>query len=262
MANDRLQQLYEKAWKGNDTYTDDEQIRLIKACEVMRADARRRTLGRRYEVLDVGCGVGPLRRWLPVEQFCIHGTDLSEEAAGLARRQYDTCRVADVEGEWPHPPASLDAVHAGAVLEHVIDWHAPLNHANRVLRDGGLLVVSVPNLRYWKEIKRLALGRLPHWMAVMEHLHAYTPKFLTQLLALHGFQVESLEADLLNFPLLPSRSRWLTRWLGGFGSVIIVSARLRQRVRAEHDSRAAEFPHHSPAPLHSIVVHAPDRRAA
>ena len=79
--------------------------------------------------------------------------------AAIAARNYDKCEVADIEEPWPVEPASFDGLHAGAILEHVVNWHAPLNSANRALRDDGLIVVSVPNLRYWKEVRKLIVGK-------------------------------------------------------------------------------------------------------
>ena len=205
-------------------------------------------------MLDIGCGVGPLRRWLAVSEFRIVGLDLSEEAVTEAARHYDICEVGDVEEPWAFEPESFDGVHAGAVMEHVLDWHRPLNEANRVLRDAGLLLVSVPNLRYWKEIRRLLRGRQPHWLRSMHHVHAYTRDFLCTLLSIHGFKVETVEADRVNLPGLPRRSRWLVRRFAGLGSVLIVEARLSRRVRVEDRSRSDEFTNHKPVELRSIEI--------
>jgi SAM-dependent methyltransferase len=254
MPKGTKQKLYEKAWHAEKPYDRKEIIRLVKACELIRRHCEDLWAGRRYDLLDVGCGVGPMREWLPAERFNITGLEISETAAAAARENYDACEVADVEATWPVEPAGFDGIHAGAILEHVADWHAPLNHANTALRDGGLLVVAVPNLRYWKEIRRLIRGRQPHWLTDVQHLHGYTPKFLTTLVSLHGFEVFSLEADRVNLPLLPNRSRWVTRRFAGIGSVLILAGRLTRRVRVEDDSRADEFPNHKPVALRSIEI--------
>jgi 2-polyprenyl-3-methyl-5-hydroxy-6-metoxy-1,4-benzoquinol methylase len=253
MANERLQQFYAQAWK-DEGYSSEESLRLEKACELVRREAQSQSLGRPFEVLDVGCGVGPLRTWLPADDFRLHGIDLSAEAAAIARGHYNTCHAGDVEDAWPFAAASMDVVHAGAVLEHVIDWHAPLNHANRVLRDGGLLVVSVPNLRYWKEIFRLVRGRLPLWMSLMGHLHAYTPQFLAKLLTIHGFRVFDVEADRLGIRWLPRHWRWPTRWFAGFGASVILAARLQRRVRVEDQKESHRYPHFRAVGLRSIEI--------
>ena len=86
---------------------------------------------------------------------------------------------------------------------------------------------------------------------------SYTPKFLAQLVSLHGFEVASVEADRVNLPLLPRRSRWFERRFAGIGSVLILAAHLRRRVRVEDDSRSDEFPDHKPLALRSIEVNMP-----
>jgi SAM-dependent methyltransferase len=244
---------YVRTWRADHGYDDRELVRLGKACRAIRSYARHGA-ARRCDVLDVGCGVGPLRQFLAREDFRIVGMDLSPELVAVAGQNYDEGLVADATGRWPFDDASFDAVNLGALMEHVPDWHAPLNQANRVLREGGLLVISVPNLRYWKEIRRLLQARQPHWLMDMQHVHAYTPRFLRDLVVLHGFEVLSLEADRLNIPLPGGKSDWLCRRLAGWGSVMILSARLGRRTRVEDCSRTEQFPRYKPVALRSIEV--------
>jgi SAM-dependent methyltransferase len=241
------------AWHGQDPYTEEETLRLRRSCEMLREDAEQAAVGRRYDVLDVGCGIGPLRQWLPAARFRITGIDMNPHAVETAKQHYDSCLLLDGEQEWPLPAASLDAVHAGAILEHVINWHGPLNQANRTLRDGGLLVASVPNLCYWKSLKRMLRFKQPHWLTQMKHVHGYTLTFLRELIELHGFEITALEADRVNLPLLRDRP-WVLRKCAAIGSVFVLSARLVRRVRVEDRDLAYKFPAHTPVGLRSIEV--------
>jgi len=245
-------ELNAEAWHADRPYDPVEAIRLERACAAIRRHADAVSPSRAYRLVDVGCGVGVLRQWLSRDRFHITGLDISAAAVAVARQQYDACEVADIERDWPLPPASADGVHAGAVQEHVLDWHAPLNQANRVLGDAGLLLISTPNLRYWKEIRRLIGNRQPHWLKDMTHVHGYTPRFLRELVSLHGFEVVDLEADRVNLPLLPRRCG--SRWLAGFGATLILSARLVRRCRVEDDSRAPQFPRWRSVGLRAIEV--------
>lgn len=253
MTDEFKQAINATAWHGEEPYDAKETVRLRRVCELLSEHAQGRQ-GQRVDLLDVGCGVGPLRQFLPVEAFRIVGLEISEEAAALARRNYDACEVCDVERPWPLEPASHDAVHAGAVMEHVLDWHAPLNQANVALRDGGVLVIAVPNLRYWKEIRRLIRGRQPHWLQCMKHVHGYTPKFLKALVGIHGFEPICMEADRVNLPWPGGNSRWARRRFAGWGSVLILVSRLVRRVRVEDRDRAVEFSDHKPVACRSIEV--------
>ncbi len=250
MGDGAAADIYTRAWHGDQPYDEKERIRLRKCCELFRehADAERLDA---YRLLDIGCGIGPLREWLRTERFEITGLEMSREAAAIAQRSYDRCLIGDVEAPWSLADAAFDGVHAGAVLEHVVDWHAPLNNANRVLRPDGLLAVAVPNLRYWKELRRLIRGRQPHWLKEMGHLHAYTPGFLRSLLELHGFEVVSMEADRVNLPMLPD-SRRLCRRFAGIGSVLIAAGRLRRRTRIEDVGKSHLFENYREVGLRSI----------
>lgn len=254
MTDQTKQNLYADAWHKDRPYSADEAVRLERACRMIARHAESFCADRKYRLVDIGCGVGPLRQWLPAGRFEISGLDLSEEAAVQARLHYDDCKVADVEHTWPFVADTYDGVHAGAVLEHVLDWHTPLNQANRILRDGGLLVISVPNLRHWKEIKRLIRGKQPHWLCDMQHVHAYTPKFLSSMVSLHGFEVCDLQTDHLDVPFIPRRSVWASRAFATIGSVLILAARLKRRVRIEDGHYASQYPRHREVGLRSIEV--------
>lgn len=248
------EELYRDSWHAEKPYSKDEAVRLWKACDQFIAHAKQENRSGKYTLMDIGCGVGPLREWLAKESFHITGLELSEESALVAKKNYDDCLVGDVEQPWPVEDRSLNGIHMGAVLEHVLDWHAPLNQANRTLKDNGLLVVSVPNLRYWKEIRRLIKGRQPHWLVSMKHIHGYTPQFLKTLVELHGFKTVSMEADRLNIPLLSNTGTRTCKWLAGWGSVIILAAQLVRRTTVVCDSLKGNYKNIRQLPLRSIEI--------
>ena len=249
--------IYAKAWHGGKPYDSVEEIRLAVACEFLAnlTTAGTSSAGRaeRRKILDVGCGVGPLRKWLPAEEFELTGIDLSPEAIEKTRLQYDHGYVLDAEQAWPVEDASFNGLHMGAFMEHVTDWHAPLNRANLALAEGGLLAISIPNLGYWKEIRRLLRGRQPHWLRDMQHVHGYTADFFRKLLTIHGFDVVSVMADRVNFPLLPD-SRFVRKKFARWGSVLIWAARLNRRVRVEDQAASYLFEQSKDVGLRSIEV--------
>jgi 2-polyprenyl-3-methyl-5-hydroxy-6-metoxy-1,4-benzoquinol methylase len=252
-VSDAKQAINATAWHADVPYQAKEEIRMARACAVMREHAKGLPPDRRCQTLDIGCGIGPLRKWLDAERFRIVGLEISEEAAALARKNYDACEVVDCEAPWPFAPGSFDFIHAGAILEHVYDWHTPLNQANRVLSDDGLLLVSVPNLCYWKGLRRMLQFKQPHWLVSMKHVHGYTIRFLRQLVELHGFEVISVEADRVNLPLLPNWP-WVLRRFAAIGSVLILWARVGRRVRIEDKCYSAKFPNCKPIGPDAIEV--------
>ncbi len=86
-------------------------------------------------VLDVGCGAQPYRNWM----------GNSREYVGLDIAPGPSVDVLAQRGQaWPLPDASFDLVLCTQVLEHVDDLALAVREMDRVLKPGGVLVVSAP----------------------------------------------------------------------------------------------------------------------
>ncbi|OYY07569.1 MAG: hypothetical protein B7Y70_14405 [Rhizobiales bacterium 35-68-8] len=101
--------------------------------------------------LDAGCGTGTFSRMLAADNRTVLGVDASvamvEEGRRLAeplggRAAFEP--VATVES-LPFPDASFDGVICLSVLEYLAKPQAALDELARVLRPGGVVVVSVPH---------------------------------------------------------------------------------------------------------------------
>jgi SAM-dependent methyltransferase len=147
-------------------------------------------------VLDVGCGpLTLLRKFSPNAAAELYGIDIVEYGIW---REHANIRsiVADVDkGGLPFRECSFDAVIMSATLEHLFDPFAAVEEASRVLVDGGLFVVLVPNIAYVKQRISLLLGRLPitsteeawdrrSWDG--HHLHYFNLSRLTWLVETYG----------------------------------------------------------------------------
>jgi ubiquinone/menaquinone biosynthesis C-methylase UbiE len=98
------------------------------------------------DVLDAGCGSGPLMADLRDRGAAVSGFDLSSAMVELARRRLGEdadLRVADLGAPLPYPDDAFDLVVASLSLHYVEDWAAALAELRRVLRPAGRLVVSV-----------------------------------------------------------------------------------------------------------------------
>jgi SAM-dependent methyltransferase len=102
--------------------------------------------GRR--VLDAGCGIGYgselLRRAGASDVVAL---DISEAALELAKSIVSagvTCELGDV-GSLSHDDDSFDVIVCFDVIEQVDDLERVLDELARVLRPGGLLLISTPN---------------------------------------------------------------------------------------------------------------------
>jgi SAM-dependent methyltransferase len=104
-------------------------------------------------VLEVGCGTGATLRHLKSLGLAAWaaGIEPAPAAAALAAPRLEAFWAEDVE-RWTPPiePGSLDAVLCLDVLEHLVDPWAAVARLAPLLRPGGALIASLPNLRHYK----------------------------------------------------------------------------------------------------------------
>ncbi|MCK6533026.1 MAG: methyltransferase domain-containing protein [Polyangiaceae bacterium] len=115
---------------------------------VAAALARRSTRRTNLHVLDVGCGTGNLLA-APLARmgYQVTGIDVHEESIRYAREQHRDIPTLtfDHRSIEDYPAESFDVVICSEVLEHVNDPKAFVCELKRLLRQGGTLVVTVPN---------------------------------------------------------------------------------------------------------------------
>lgn len=139
------------------------------------ANSTRGTIG------DLGCGAGTMLEVLK-QYGSVIGLDRSPLSIRLCRaRGYAGLILGAVE-QLPLASSSLDLAGMTDVLEHVEDDELPIRECARVLKPGGILILSVPALpRLYGEHDR-ALG----------HFRRYSPRQLMGVLHRNGFKVERL----------------------------------------------------------------------
>lgn len=188
---------------GTDTLTDyyreraswrdsgEERMRFRAASRLARVAAGQ-------AVLDIGARDGGLRRHLPAG-IRYQGLDIAPEFAS------DQVMIRDISRGLPFPDASFDHVFCIEVMEHVPNPFAALTEIRRVLRDEGVLTLSVPNPYHVKELL-WNLFKVPDRQG---HIYSWTRQAMTALAGMNGFRLEATRGTYLHppIPMVPLLSR-------------------------------------------------------
>jgi SAM-dependent methyltransferase len=121
-------------------------------------------ISRMSRILDFGCGCGRIaRHWRKLHETKVYGSDLNPRLVEWARRNL---RFADFAANGLHSQLaysenSFDLVYAVSVFTHLSDtlqrWW--IDELVRILRPGGLLLITVKGRDLWHELSTEELDR-------------------------------------------------------------------------------------------------------
>jgi 2-polyprenyl-3-methyl-5-hydroxy-6-metoxy-1,4-benzoquinol methylase len=147
-------------------------------------------------VLEIGCGSGATLNWLRHDRaasFTV-GVEIFEAAAQSARVCADAVYCLDYEkGELPLESGEFDVILCLDVLEHMVDpWQVITRLVSKHLVEGGTLIVSLPNVRYFSVVLPLLfLGRWDYQEeGVLDRTHL---RFFTRNTAVRLLSHDQLE---------------------------------------------------------------------
>jgi len=137
--------------------------------------------------VDLGCGQGEfLERAGAGGGF---GLDFYAGNARAAAKAGHPSVTGDLNHPLPFADASLDGVSLVEVIEHIVRAEALVDEIARVLRPGGWLVLTTPNVVHWTYRWRALTGHGPKQEGY--HYRFFTRDRLERLLAERGFTLEA-----------------------------------------------------------------------
>ncbi len=168
-------------------------------------------------VLEVGCGGGifgsAVKRVSGAE---VWGIEIDNEAALEAKVKLDKVVIGDISGIIPDiPDRKFDCIVFNDVLEHLVDPFSVLIAVKSKLTSKGVVVCSIPNMRYFPVLSRLLINKqwkYEDWGVLdRTHLWFFTKKSIIDtftelnygILQLEGINgINSWKFNLLNALLL------------------------------------------------------------
>ncbi|CAK0743303.1 Methyltransferase type 11 domain-containing protein [uncultured Gammaproteobacteria bacterium] len=153
--------------------------------------------GRGGSVLDIGCGRGLLGREVAALGFNVTGVESNPAARDLAATRlgavfaFDLTNFAEVAATLG--AQRFDFILFADVLEHVPDPLSVLKFYRQFLRDGGQVVISLPNIGVWDRRLALLFGHFDYAdSGVMDRTHLRFFTFQTAALLVQEAGMKTL----------------------------------------------------------------------
>jgi ubiquinone/menaquinone biosynthesis C-methylase UbiE len=162
------------------------------------------------KILDFGCGAGQWYELFGKEKVQYFGVDFSKKLIEIAKSRYPTANFQVIDGfHFPFESEFFDKVYAIAVFHHLPSEKIRvfvLKEIKRVLKKGGILILTVWNLRKKWKAKKLILkfsilkifGKtkldfgdvLMDWMGVKDfYFHCFSQRELKNLISKASFNI-------------------------------------------------------------------------
>lgn len=142
------------------------------------------------KLLEIGCSYGYYLKDKENLGWEVYGIELNEKAVQYAKDELNIKNIkCDFFENIEYEDNFFDAVNMNMVLEHVYDPCFVIKKINNIMKKGGELMISVPDIAGF-EAK--IYKQYFYSLHVPEHLHHFSPKTITKLLEKNGFKVERI----------------------------------------------------------------------
>ncbi|WP_082224227.1 bifunctional 2-polyprenyl-6-hydroxyphenol methylase/3-demethylubiquinol 3-O-methyltransferase UbiG [Halorubrum sp. T3] len=146
-------------------------------------------------IFDLGCGDGTFGKALKKgHTITVDGCDISKIAVDRAREHYRTVHQLNIDDEdIPTESGSYDTVICTDVLEHTLSPTHALEEIQRILKDDGTAIITVPNFGFARYRVSSLFGNIPSIIRDDRHYNTFTVSSLREM-----FDECGLEARMIS----------------------------------------------------------------
>ncbi len=145
-------------------------------------------------VLEIGCDCGAtlmeIKNRYPNAR--VYGSEINERSAAIAAH-FAQVEVNNIEEKnLSFPKKMFDYIIFADVLEHLHDPLETVNYCREFLREGGMIIASIPNVMHISVMEQLMHGNftyMPTGLLDKTHIHLFTYKEIVRMFNAAGYEV-------------------------------------------------------------------------
>lgn len=158
-------------------------------------------------MLELGCGSGVFTEDLRRRFTDLVSVDLSADLLAVARVRMPQARFLEMDAHrLAFPDASFEAVVGVSILHH-LDWERALREVFRVLKPGGHIRFSEPNLLNPQIFLQKNIPIIKRWVGDTPDEYAFTAAHIRRVLGRVGFA--EIDAHAIEFLHPSTPQRWI-----------------------------------------------------
>lgn len=157
-------------------------------------------------VLDVGCATGFMGKYLRNKKNCVvYGLDIRPDELEVAKRNLDKAILGNIEQAKTVKAIlektnqkKFDYILSTSLIEHTANPDQVIENMKSLLKPGGKIVMSTPNIAHWSIRLKLLRGEFDYTdYGILDrtHLHFFTPKTFAKLFMGNKLKIVNQKID-------------------------------------------------------------------
>lgn len=183
--------------------------------------------GKEGKLLDVGCSDGKFIEHYTHKGFDCYGIDISNKAIRFGKKRGISIKNRDISKKMPYDSNLFDIITCGQVLEHLLDPLYTVKEMYRILKNEGVIIITVPNLCMLRNLFLIIEGKALSYSCTFDgpHYRDYCENEIIRLLATAGFRKIRVHGDKLNIPYGRGKLLTLKPYLPRYCDNLVVIAK-------------------------------------